>query len=99
MLQNRSVKAWFAVLDLEVHEVMSLFDLLDDGDGRITYAEFMKGVMRLKGQARELDVVAISKDCQNLMRACCSVQQSCNRIEAKLGQVSQGGWSGGLLPP
>ena len=56
------------MLDLEVHEVVSLFNLLDDGDGLITHDEFLNGVMRLKGHARSLDIIAISKDMQTQLR-------------------------------
>lgn len=32
--------------------------MLDDGDGQITYEEFIIGVSRLKGQARAVDLIA-----------------------------------------
>merc|ERR1712226_820895 len=50
IISHPKVKAYLAVLDLEVHETASLFDLLeDDNDGVITYQEFLDGVYRLKG--------------------------------------------------
>ena len=33
------------------------FEILDDGDGKITIAEFSHGLMLLKGQARALDIM------------------------------------------
>ena len=46
MMEMPQVQTWFQMLDLEVHEVVSLFNLLDDGDGLITHDEFLNGVMR-----------------------------------------------------
>jgi hypothetical protein len=47
------------VLELEVHDAEMLFDLLADGASEIGQEEFLKGVLRLKGQARETDVIAM----------------------------------------
>lgn len=74
ILNHPQVKAYLAVLDLEVHESNSLFNLLEeDEDGVITYAEFLEGVMRLKGQARTLDIVEIQRDCKRLMNVTASL--------------------------
>lgn len=55
------VKTWLQVLDLDFHDAQALFRLLDDGDGEVTYDEFLQGVMRLKGQARSIDIVGIMR--------------------------------------
>ena len=48
------------MLDLEVHDAEVLFDLLDNNaDGELCFEEFLKGVTRLKGQARSMDIVAM----------------------------------------
>jgi len=59
LLDNPRVKTYMGILGLDIHETSSLFRLLDDGDGAITYEEFVSGVLRMKGQARSQDVVAI----------------------------------------
>merc|ERR1740123_1544127 len=66
VLANTRVKTWLQVLGLEVHETKSLFSLLDNGDGLITVDDFMKGVTRLKGQSRSVDVIAIQRDVDGL---------------------------------
>jgi hypothetical protein len=53
------IKVFMQTLELEVHDAMALFEILDDGDDMITYDEFTKGVMRLKGQARTMDIVCL----------------------------------------
>ena len=67
LMEVPNVLTMFQCLDLEIHEVISLFNLLDNGDGIVTQEEFLNGVMRLKGHARSLDIVAISKDLQTVM--------------------------------
>eukprot|EP00439_Symbiodinium_sp_Y106_P074843 s2309_g14.t1 len=59
ILGNPKVAALFQTLDLDVHESEALFHLLDDGDGEVTLAEFIDGVMRCKGPARAIDQVAM----------------------------------------
>lgn len=62
IMSNPKVLAWLQALELEVHETYALFNLIDDGDGEISCDEFLQGVVRLKGQARCVDVVAILRD-------------------------------------
>eukprot|EP00929_Paragymnodinium_shiwhaense_P030342 TRINITY_DN17219_c0_g1_i1.p1 TRINITY_DN17219_c0_g1~~TRINITY_DN17219_c0_g1_i1.p1 ORF type:complete len:744 (+),score=147.40 TRINITY_DN17219_c0_g1_i1:92-2323(+) len=59
MVSNPSIASWLTILGLEMHEVASLFNVLDDGDGLISYQEFVGGCMRLKGNARAIDSVLI----------------------------------------
>jgi hypothetical protein len=59
ILQNHEIRSWLKVLELEFHDAQGLFQLLDPGDGEITYDDFLKGVTRLKGTARSIDVVSI----------------------------------------
>lgn len=47
-----------------------LFDILDDGDGHITIAEFCKGLMQLKGQARALDIHMLHRENSKVLQKC-----------------------------
>ena len=53
-----SVQRYLAILDLKVSDCRPLFEILDDGDGKITIAEFCQGLNQIKGHARALDMVA-----------------------------------------
>jgi Ca2+-binding EF-hand superfamily protein len=66
VLGHPEVRLYLQSLELDIHEEKALFQLIDDGDDNITYAEFINGVMRLKGQARSLDVVAMMRDLSKL---------------------------------
>eukprot|EP00747_Dinoflagellata_sp_TGD_P089293 gnl/TRDRNA2_/TRDRNA2_164269_c0_seq3.p1 gnl/TRDRNA2_/TRDRNA2_164269_c0~~gnl/TRDRNA2_/TRDRNA2_164269_c0_seq3.p1 ORF type:complete len:714 (+),score=113.62 gnl/TRDRNA2_/TRDRNA2_164269_c0_seq3:70-2211(+) len=60
MLDDPHVITWLQVVELEIYEVMALFRLLDDnGDGAVSFEEFLGGAMRLKGNARAIDSIAI----------------------------------------
>jgi len=59
MCENPQITSWLTVLGLEMYEVQGLFDLLDDGDGRVAYQEFVGGCLRLKGNARAIDSVLV----------------------------------------
>ncbi|CAE7449218.1 Scn10a [Symbiodinium sp. CCMP2592] len=52
-----SVQRYLAILDLKVSDCRPLFEILDDGDGKITIAEFCQGLNQIKGHARALDMV------------------------------------------
>merc|ERR1712232_54108 len=68
ILNHSEVKAYFSLLELDVHEAISMFQLLDDGDGCIQREEFIDGVLRLKGQARSQDVIMIQHECRRIDR-------------------------------
>jgi len=59
MIQNPRVRAWLGVLELDVTDMSTVFSLLDDGDGRIEFEEFIAGVMKCRGAARGVDVVSL----------------------------------------
>merc|ERR1711972_467722 len=78
IVENAMVKTWLQVLELEVHDAQALFRLLDNGDGEITYEEFLTGVLRLKGQARTMDVVSIMHSTDRTLEAVRHIQSQMN---------------------
>eukprot|EP00913_Durusdinium_trenchii_P008588 g8064.t2 len=56
LLEDEKMHLWLSQLQLEYHDLMELFDMIDSGDGRIDWKEFMDGAGRLKGQAKSMDV-------------------------------------------
>jgi len=59
VVENPRVMTYLHLLEIDVHDATTLYNCLDDGDGKLTIDEFMSGIARLKGQARAFDVVAI----------------------------------------
>merc|ERR1712032_240522 len=56
-LRNPEVMAYFASLDLDVSNAHRLFRLLDtNNNNEVGVREFLDGCMRLKGEAKSIDV-------------------------------------------
>eukprot|EP00913_Durusdinium_trenchii_P025072 g23535.t1 len=56
LVSDPKLNFWIGQLELEYHDLMSLFEFLDNGDGEITFSEFIEGATRLRGQAKALDI-------------------------------------------
>ncbi|CAK9115103.1 Cation channel sperm-associated protein 1 [Durusdinium trenchii] len=56
LVTSPKLRFWMSQLELEYHDLLSLFEFLDNGDGVITLTEFIEGAARLRGQAKALDV-------------------------------------------
>ncbi|CAE7279902.1 Catsper1 [Symbiodinium natans] len=56
LVNSPMLKFWMGQLELEYHDLMSLFEFLDNGDGEITLMEFIEGAARLRGGAKALDI-------------------------------------------
>merc|ERR1712151_48339 len=59
LFADQRVRAWLAEMGLDVREAEGLFSLLDDGDGLISFDEFISGVLRLRGGAKTLDLATL----------------------------------------
>jgi hypothetical protein len=57
LLHDNRVLTWLAALDLDLGHCQNLFSILDTGDGRISFQEFVSGVQRVKGPAKAVDLV------------------------------------------
>eukprot|EP00913_Durusdinium_trenchii_P001985 g1836.t1 len=49
LCQDPTIRSYMTSLDVDVNDGSHLFKLLDDGDGNLTYEEFIAGMMRFKG--------------------------------------------------
>mmetsp|Transcript_20124 Transcript_20124/g.47352 ORF Transcript_20124/g.47352 Transcript_20124/m.47352 type:complete len:627 (-) Transcript_20124:208-2088(-) len=56
LANSPKLKFWMSQLELEYHDLLSLFEFLDNGDGEITLMEFIEGAARLRGGAKALDI-------------------------------------------
>ncbi|CAJ1460502.1 unnamed protein product [Effrenium voratum] len=56
LVKSPKLKFWMSQLELEYHDLLSLFEFLDNGDGEITLMEFIEGAGRLRGNAKALDI-------------------------------------------
>merc|ERR1712083_1088934 len=58
LLKDELLKTWLSTLDIDAHDFETLFNLLDDGDGKISVDEFLSKVSAIKGYAKGVDMMA-----------------------------------------
>ncbi|CAE7527122.1 Cacna1h [Symbiodinium pilosum] len=56
LVTSPKLSFWMSQLELEYHDLLSLFEFLDNGDGQITLQEFIEGSARFRGGAKALDI-------------------------------------------
>merc|ERR1711862_712541 len=62
-LDHAHVKTFFEATGICISEARNLFDLLDvSGDGTISFDEFLNGCLRVKGTAKALDLLVLSRE-------------------------------------
>jgi len=62
-LEDPRVQGYFSALGLDPHDTERLFKLIDgDGSNDVDLEEFLGGCLRLKGQARSIDIYAVMHD-------------------------------------
>jgi len=82
-LQNRHIAAYFSSLGVDVDQVGKLFLLLDqDNSGYIDRQEFLQGCLRLKGEAKSVDLAVLQADVDLIVR---DVQEMCGLLRIRFG--------------
>jgi len=83
-LQDPAVMAYFQALDLDVSQAHVLFELLDnDGSDQVTLDEFLDGCLRLRGQARSVEMNKLLYMCDRVFgRLAAYMKASETNIEA-----------------
>jgi len=85
LLKLPKVKLWMTELGVNAEDSDHLFELLDTGDGAVSHEEFVRGVSKLKGEARAQDLVPVVADCKRILQLCRSLQHQFDEISNKLG--------------
>merc|ERR1712113_111085 len=62
VFEDGTVVALLHTLDIGVKDIEALFDMIDNGDGLISYDEFIQGMRHLKGTATSQDAGMILYD-------------------------------------
>lgn len=69
-INHQNLAAILEVFDLEVTDFHTMFELLDDGDGRISIDEFVNGVEHMKGPARAIELMQMKGSLRAIERQC-----------------------------
>jgi len=77
ILSDRRLIMQLEALDFDANVCEGMFALLDDGDGHVSFNEFIAGVKRLKGPAKSVDVVLMAEQQTKMF-------ESITKLELKL---------------
>jgi len=91
LLSHPKVVFWLRELGVEAGDAHVLFDLLDDGDGKITRKEFVNGMSKLKGEARAQDLLPVAANCERLLALAKNTKNTCDRLVAMMDDEKQDG--------
>jgi len=68
-IESPTIATYFSALDLNITEVRTLFSLIDvDRSGTIDRDEFIWGCLRLKGDAKSLDLALLQYDVKGIQQ-------------------------------
>ncbi|CAE7561757.1 Scn11a [Symbiodinium natans] len=56
LIESPKLRFWMSQLELDYHDLLGLFEMLDDGDGEISMKEFLESARKLKGPAKAIDM-------------------------------------------
>lgn len=82
IIHDHRVLTWLAALDLDIEQCEGMFDLLSGSDGKISFQEFVKGVQRLKGGAKSIDLIMLMNGQEELTKI---VAKLARTVEAHVG--------------
>jgi len=92
-IQSPDVAAYFHRLGVDTDEVEKLFVLMDeDGSGTISQEEFMWGCLRLKGEAKTLDLEILHQDVRFAIQTILEIHSATMSLKDNVpfGTLSQG---------
>jgi hypothetical protein len=93
VLQHKRVESFFMALDLDISEGRTLFDLLDyTGDGTVSADEFLCGCLRLRGNAKALDLLLLSREAQQLNHSVDRSVIACHKVSEENQKVVKANW-------
>jgi len=84
LVASPKLQFWISQLELEYHDLLSLFEFLDNGDGQITLNEFIEGAARLRGNAKALDVWRMETKVEVLFEEVLNVLRGRNNTDHNL---------------
>eukprot|EP00440_Ansanella_granifera_P023916 gb/GFBE01025975.1/.p1 GENE.gb/GFBE01025975.1/~~gb/GFBE01025975.1/.p1 ORF type:complete len:609 (+),score=145.19 gb/GFBE01025975.1/:1-1827(+) len=76
LVESPKLKFWVSQLELEYHDLLGLFEMLDDGDGKISLQEFVEGASRLKGPAKAIDMYRVETKLELLLAKILTIMAS-----------------------
>merc|ERR1719335_1440855 len=84
------IRRKLAVLEIQSSEINELWDILDDGDGRLSATEFSNGLRKLKGESKAKDVMGVLHEVKKMEDGVTRMEDAAydmseNLIDARIG--------------
>eukprot|EP00928_Gymnodinium_smaydae_P032194 TRINITY_DN23381_c0_g1_i1.p1 TRINITY_DN23381_c0_g1~~TRINITY_DN23381_c0_g1_i1.p1 ORF type:complete len:537 (-),score=51.34 TRINITY_DN23381_c0_g1_i1:116-1726(-) len=77
LLKDPTVMTWLSSMELDARDAALVFELIDEsGDGQISFKELVRGVNKLKGGAKSMDLVYLHREHQEVKRLISVLQQA-----------------------
>jgi len=86
LVKSPKLRFWMSQLELEYHDLLSLFEFLDNGDGQITLSEFIDGASRLRGHAKAIDVWRMETKVEVLFEEVLHILRGGDSEESEVGE-------------
>jgi len=95
LISDHVLSTWLHTLDIDTYDLSCLFNIHDDGDGKLAVGEFIDGLSRVKGAAKSIDLLKVmaaithmTHRVENIQR---TVQENSNGLcsSAEILQASQ----------
>ena len=68
-MEDEAFQAYLSHLDITVADAVEMFDVLDtDNSGSVSASEFVTGCMRVKGEARTVDILKLDREMQSVKK-------------------------------
>merc|ERR1711956_204312 len=85
VLADPELRTWLSAMELDVRDEAQLFKLLDvDGDGELNLAELVDGISRLKGTARNYDVMYLHQENMEVLKYLNQIDKHLQEIGKKV---------------
>mmetsp|Transcript_146720 Transcript_146720/g.281322 ORF Transcript_146720/g.281322 Transcript_146720/m.281322 type:complete len:263 (+) Transcript_146720:2-790(+) len=85
-LAHTEVQDFFDAINFDIQQAEILFELLDSSnDNTISFAEFLRGCLRLRGTAKALDLLILSREVHQLIDGLAEITKG-NSISANVNQ-------------
>lgn len=86
-MANPILRKYLSILGIDIFEVRGLFEIIDGphGDGQIEMQEFCDGLVRLKGQARSIDMITLLHEGRKTTKKIEALRKTVVRLESMMG--------------
>merc|ERR1712228_215440 len=85
LVEDKQVRMWLSSMEIDASDAPTLFDLLDESkDGYLTCDELVKGVAKLKGGARSIDLATLMCEQRVLLAEVAQIQAKLDNMHTPI---------------